>query len=75
MHCVDKKKQKEINNGNVIVMLELYWNKEACLLFSSTVFGEVLLLPWRRHHFYYRHAKTLTICNISVIIEDIYLKL
>ena len=40
------------------------------------MFGEkpkVLLYPLRRR--YRRRAKTLTFCNISVIAEDIYLKL
>ena len=45
------------------------------LIFSSAVFEEnfeVLSWPWRRRR---RLAKTLTFSNISVITEDIYLKL
>ena len=45
------------------------------LTFSSAVFEEnveILSYPWRRRR---RRAKTLTFSNISVITEDIYLKL
>ena len=48
--------------------------------FSSAVFeenDEVLSQLWRRLHLRRRRrrAKTWTFCNISVITEDIYLKL
>ena len=48
-------------------------------IFKSVVFGqkpEILLLPWLRHCcLCHRHSRTLTFCNISVITEDVYLKL
>ena len=46
--------------------------RKAAFVFLARVFSEKsqgIAIPW------YLHAKALTFCNISVITEDIYLKL
>ena len=53
---------------NVILFLWHFYTFISSAVFEENV--EVLSLPWRR-----RRAKTLTFSNISVITEDIYLKL
>ena len=46
-------------------------------IFSLAVFGETggIAIRLSRCHYRCRRAKTLTFCNISVITEDIHLKL
>ena len=67
-----------------MLVTRLTWGESFCcwsisvyqrIIFSLAVFGrktKVLLWPW---HCHCRCAKSLTFCNISVITEDINLKL
>ena len=79
-----KKKKNVLENGWLTFILSWNWLPFSAVFsypFELSCFqrnSKVLLQPWhcwRRQCCCHHGAETLTFCNVSVISEDIYLKL